>query len=64
MVHFRGLPEETVCSHETLAPTKLMNGVNQEDNIINFHPYTKTKIRGRSTQANYTDRATAACRRS
>jgi hypothetical protein len=25
---------------------------------------TKTKLRGRSPQANYTDRATAACRRS
>jgi hypothetical protein len=27
-------------------------------------PLKKTKLRGRSPQANYTDRATAACRRS
>jgi hypothetical protein len=27
-------------------------------------PPTITKLRGRSPQANYTDRATAACRRS
>jgi hypothetical protein len=26
--------------------------------------YVKTKLRGRSPQANYTDRDTAACRRS
>jgi hypothetical protein len=31
---------------------------------LTFTGLTKTKLRGRSPQANYTDRATAACRRS
>jgi hypothetical protein len=31
--------------------------------LRNMDPYKK-KLRGRSPQANYTDRATAACRRS
>jgi hypothetical protein len=34
-----------------------------EPNAYRFHPFKK-KLRGRSPQANYTDRATAACRRS
>jgi hypothetical protein len=31
---------------------------------IHVHVLTKTKLRGFSPQANYTDQATAACRRS
>jgi hypothetical protein len=34
----------------------------QDTAVTNF--ITKTKLRGRSPQANYTDRATAVCRRS
>jgi hypothetical protein len=32
--------------------------------MVNFLDTSKTKLRGRSPQANYIDRATAACRRS
>jgi hypothetical protein len=32
--------------------------------ITEYEPISTTKLRGLSPQANYTDRATAACRRS
>jgi hypothetical protein len=45
---------------------KAINALDHADTLIGSDRLlvSKTKLRGRSPQANYTDRATAACRRS
>jgi hypothetical protein len=54
--------------HHSVHKSPSLVHVPNQMNPVHFLPSTlkklKTKLRGRSPQANYTDRATAACRRS